>query len=104
MPPPPPPPRGPCLQEGVGTLWRGTGTSLLVSVPMVGIYMPLYDILLQSVAPDAGGAAPVLAGSAARVVAVFAVAPFELLRTRLQVRRGCSWSEAACAWGLRACE
>ena len=72
-------------QEGVQAMWRGTTASLLVAVPMVGIYMPLYDQLLAAWAPHTGAAAaPIAAGSAARTLAVFAVAPFELLRTRLQ--------------------
>lgn len=66
-------------------MWRGTFASLLISVPMVGIYMPLYDHLLKSWTPVTGAAAaPILAGSAARTLACLAVAPFELLRTRLQ--------------------
>lgn len=66
-------------------MWRGTTASLLVSVPMVGIYMPLYDHLVDAWAPHTGAAAaPLTAGAAARTLACFAVAPFELLRTRLQ--------------------
>ncbi len=72
----------------MGALWRGTGASLLMSVPMVGIYMPLYDILMEEW-KGTGAAAPLLAGSAARGVACFAVAPFELMRTRLQVGGFC---------------
>ncbi len=34
--------------EGPGVLWRGTDLSLLVAVPMVAMYFPLYDSLLQS--------------------------------------------------------
>jgi hypothetical protein len=72
-------------QEGLAAMWRGTTASLLISVPMVGIYMPLYDHLLGLLVPHTGAtAAPILAGSVARTFAVFAVAPFELLRTRLQ--------------------
>ena len=33
--------------EGPGVLWRGTDLSLLVAVPMVAMYFPLYDSLLQ---------------------------------------------------------
>ena len=65
-------------------MWRGTAASLLISVPMVGIYMPLYDYLVKTWSPHTGAAAPIAAGSVARTFAVFAVAPFELLRTRLQ--------------------
>lgn len=71
-------------REGLPVLWRGTWASLLIAVPMVGIYMPLYDALQDAWSPSLGGMAPVAAGTAARTAAVFAVAPFELLRTRLQ--------------------
>jgi solute carrier family 25 protein 39/40 len=98
--------------EGLPAMWRGTGTSLVMAVPMVGIYMPLYDDLLagierarrehllereRSSAPPSpsspfaalagrvpSSAAPVAAGALARMVAVLCVAPFELVRTRLQ--------------------
>jgi solute carrier family 25 protein 39/40 len=71
-------------REGVPVLWRGTAASLLIAVPMVGIYMPLYDALLASWAGSMGGLGPVASGITARVSACFCVAPFELLRTRLQ--------------------
>jgi solute carrier family 25 protein 39/40 len=97
-PPPPPPPayrgtlhalRAIAAAEGPAALWRGTGTSLLMAVPMVGIYLPLYDrALAEARAAGAGGAAPLLAGGAARAAAVYATAPFELLRTRLQAAAG----------------
>jgi solute carrier family 25 protein 39/40 len=51
---------------------------------MVGIYMPLYDSLLDSWSQRLGSLAPVVSGTAARTVACFCVAPFELIRTRLQ--------------------
>lgn len=71
-------------REGLPVLWRGTSASLLIAVPMVGIYMPLYDTLLDSWSHSLGSLAPVVSGTAARTVACFCVAPFELIRTRLQ--------------------
>jgi solute carrier family 25 protein 39/40 len=92
-------------QEGMRVLWRGTDVALMMAVPMVGIYLPLYDFLLlrlqqqlQQLAaqqgqgqgqgqqyPIGGGAwAPLVAGTLARTAAVFCTAPFELARTRLQ--------------------
>jgi solute carrier family 25 protein 39/40 len=75
-------------REGLPVLWRGTSASLLIAVPMVGIYMPLYDALLEQWSDRLGRAAPVAAGTAARTAACFCVAPFELLRTRLQASAG----------------
>ena len=53
----------------------------------VGIYLPLYDHLLQQCQATpalAGAGAPLLAGTLARTAAVYCTAPFELVRTRLQ--------------------
>jgi solute carrier family 25 protein 39/40 len=52
---------------------------------MVGIYLPLYDYLLEGAHQQGVGAAsPLIAGTLARTVAVYCTAPFELIRTRLQ--------------------
>ncbi|KAK9864769.1 hypothetical protein WJX84_011121 [Apatococcus fuscideae] len=74
-------------QEGVHALWRGTEASLLITVPLVALYLPLYDSLLQSLqGAGVGMYAPLLAGAGARSVACVATAPLELLKTRLQTR------------------
>eukprot|EP00198_Chlamydomonas_reinhardtii_P006915 XP_001696251.1 mitochondrial substrate carrier protein [Chlamydomonas reinhardtii] len=67
-------------KEGVAALWRGTDTAMLASIPMVGVYMPLYDHLLAriSTAPAVAPYAPVLAGSISRTLAVLLVGPLEL--------------------------
>lgn len=71
--------------EGWAALWRGTSASLLMAVPMVGIYFPLYDALEQHLAASgAGGYAPLAAGGAARTIAVLCTSPLELVRTRMQ--------------------
>jgi len=51
---------------------------------MVGIYLPLYDALYDRWTPSLGVAAPMAAGGLSRFAAVLCVAPFELVRTRLQ--------------------
>lgn len=72
-------------QEGVGVLWRGTGLSLTMAVPMVGIYLPLYDAMLEYAQKQGTGYyAPLLAGTAARSVAVYCTSPIELMRVRVQ--------------------
>ncbi|GLI70232.1 hypothetical protein VaNZ11_015081 [Volvox africanus] len=71
-------------KEGLTALWRGTDTAMLVSIPMVGVYMPLYDYLLQRTAAPLASYAPLVAGSAARTLAVLLVGPLELVRTRQQ--------------------
>ena len=71
-------------QEGARVLWRGTDVSLLMAVPMVGIYLPLYDHLQAQWAVSLGAAAPLYAGAFARTVAVLCTSPLELIRTRMQ--------------------
>jgi len=71
-------------QEGARVLWRGTDVSLLMAVPMVGIYLPLYDYLQAEWANSLGAAAPLYAGAFARTVAVLCTSPLELIRTRMQ--------------------
>lgn len=73
-------------QEGYMVLWRGVYTSMLISVPMVGLYMPLYDYLRTTMPSDSAYAPPV-AGVASRTLAVFCVAPLELVRTRIQASK-----------------
>lgn len=78
--------------EGVKALWRGTGLSLTMAIPMVGIYMPLYDYILGRINAHLRNEndtavrplTPLLAGISARSVAVYCTSPMELMRTRLQ--------------------
>ncbi|KAK7285814.1 hypothetical protein RJT34_20595 [Clitoria ternatea] len=81
-------------QEGFTRLWRGTGASLALSVPTVGIYMPCYDIFRNMMeefttqnAPTLTPYVPLVAGSAARSLACISCYPVELARTRMQAFR-----------------
>lgn len=107
-------------REGWRGLWRGADFALLMSLPMVGVYMPLYDDALaalralpgrieetegegsssssriaRALASDA--VAPALAGGAARAVAVVATSPLELARTRAQAPPGWGAAQAHAA-------
>lgn len=60
--------------------------ALLMAVPMVGIYMPLYDYTRGALQPELGASlAPLTAGALSRTAAVLCTAPLDLLRTRMQV-------------------
>jgi len=73
-------------REGVSALWRGTKTALVMAGPAVGVYLPCYDFIRDycvehELVPNED-MAPLVAGAGARTIAVFAVAPLELMRTR----------------------
>jgi solute carrier family 25, member 39/40 len=60
----------------------------MMAIPMVGIYLPLYDYLVDGLRQrGAGMYAPLLAGTLARTAAGYATSPFELARTRMQAVR-----------------
>ncbi|TKX24665.1 hypothetical protein C1H76_3274 [Elsinoe australis] len=75
--------------EGVWTLWRGLSPTLMMAIPGNVIYFAGYDWLRQNkLSPMRGRVsdayAPLVAGSAARVLAAIVVSPIEMLRTRMQ--------------------
>ncbi|XP_074291660.1 mitochondrial carrier protein MTM1-like [Silene latifolia] len=78
-------------QEGVTRLWRGTNAGLALAIPMVGIYMPFYDVfrirmeqLADEHAPNMEPYVPFVAGALARSLACTTCYPIELARTRMQ--------------------
>lgn len=85
----PPPP--PCLQvvqqEGVLSLWKGNGVTILHRLPYSAINFSTYEhsmALLARMAPHMPDASRrFTAGSAAAVVACTAAYPLDLVRTRL---------------------
>ena len=79
--------------EGVGALWRGTGSNVATCIPSVGIYLVTYEQLKASItqhcgAPQVRAAAPLLAGGLARALSVIGTAPLELMRTRVMAQTG----------------
>ncbi|CAK4022759.1 related to solute carrier family 25 member 39 [Lecanosticta acicola] len=74
--------------EGIWTLWRGLSPTLLMAIPANVIYFAGYDWLRTSprspVINIGDVYAPLVAGSAARILAALAVSPIEMLRTRMQ--------------------
>ena len=82
--------------EGVASWWKGLSPTMAMAVPATVIYYTGYDQLKVKFGfrPDRRNIlAPLLAGSLARTVAVTAVCPIELLRTKLQSRQGYSYGE-----------
>jgi hypothetical protein len=69
--------------EGPSVLWHGVNVSVLISVPMICMYLPMYDTLLAEF-ESKSIYAPSIAGSAARAMSVVATSPLELLKTRIQ--------------------
>lgn len=60
---------------------------LCMHVPLIGIYLPLYDLIHARIAASNSSLAvlaPLVAGVASRSTAVLATAPLDFVRTRLQ--------------------
>ncbi|OAA62272.1 Mitochondrial carrier domain protein [Cordyceps fumosorosea ARSEF 2679] len=92
--------------EGVTTLWRGLSPTLVMTIPANIIYFTGYDNLryhpkspLSNLSSDY---APLAAGSIARVIAVAAVGPIELFRTRIQASGSASGHFMETLSGIKA--
>ncbi len=73
--------------EGVLTLWRGLGPSLLLAIPSSGIYFAIYASIKQRLQAHGNFDAslvPMYAGALARVFSGILAAPLDLIRTNLQ--------------------
>ena len=82
--------------EGISSWWKGLSPTLLMALPSTVIYYSTYDMLKMKFGfkPDEVNiVAPLLSGSLARSIAVTAVCPIELLRTKLQAQHGYSFKE-----------
>lgn len=72
--------------EGVTTLWRGISITLIMAIPANVVYFTGYEYIrdnspFEQILPTFN---PVICGALARLLAATTVAPFELLKTRLQ--------------------
>lgn len=76
--------------EGPSTLWRGLSPTLVMAIPANVIYFAGYDWLRYSHTSPfrkmgmSDNYTPLVAGSAARVMAALVVSPIEMFRTRMQ--------------------
>ena len=51
-------------QEGVSSMFKGTNVGLMLAVPLVAIYLPLYDVFSAYLAPsNIGLFGPLAAGT-----------------------------------------
>ena len=82
--------------EGIRSWWKGLSPTLLMAVPLTVVYFTGYEQLKVLFGFRTGKynyLAPALAGGTARLVAVTAVCPIELLKTKIQSRQGYSYKE-----------
>ncbi|KAK6198774.1 mitochondrial carrier domain-containing protein [Scheffersomyces amazonensis] len=70
--------------EGLATLWRGLSITLLMTVPSNIVYFTGYEYLRDNLPTSKHPLNPLLCGSLARILSTTCVAPFELIKTRLQ--------------------
>lgn len=73
-------------EEGVRTLYRGLGITLLMAIPSNVVYFSGYEFLRDSspLREQFPVLNPLLCGSVARILAATTVAPLELIKTRIQ--------------------
>ena len=82
--------------EGVRSWWKGLSPTLAMAVPATVIYYTSYDQLKVAFGfqpRKKNIMAPMLAGAISRTVAVAAICPMELVRTKMQSRLGYSYQE-----------
>jgi len=82
--------------EGIASLWRGTGIAIVTAFPSVGIYLTMYDQLKAKLVHVMNkDTMPLVAGGSARAVAVVLTNPLEVIRTRIMAERG---SQGSSGW------
>jgi solute carrier family 25, member 39/40 len=70
--------------EGILSLYRGFLPTLVMSIPATVIYFVGYETLKERFDRQSIPYSPLLSGMSARILAVAAISPLELLRTRMQ--------------------
>lgn len=77
--------------EGITSLWSGLPPTLLQSFPQVVLYFTTYEQIKRLVGyheiNNPNPILPTISGGVARVIAVTAVSPIELVRTKVQSER-----------------
>lgn len=77
--------------EGITSLWSGLPPTLLMAFPQVVLYFTTYDKCKDWFGyheiTNPNKLLPVLSGGFARIIAVTAVSPLELIRTKIQSER-----------------
>lgn len=73
-------------EEGLCTLYRGLGLTLVMAIPANVVYFSGYEFLRDSspLKDDYPVINPLLCGSIARILAATSIAPLELIKTRTQ--------------------
>lgn len=75
--------------EGMRSLWSGLPPTLVMAVPATVVYFSCYEHFRNLFGYSAGLEEndwwkPIMAGASARTLAVFAISPLEMVRTKLQ--------------------
>ena len=74
--------------EGLGSLWSGLPPTLVMAVPQVILYFTVYEETKRFMGyheiHNPNPLLPVMSGGMARTIAVTAVSPLELIRTKIQ--------------------
>lgn len=77
--------------EGITSLWSGLPPTLLMALPSVIIYFTSYDETKRRLGyhelHNPNKLIPIVSGGIARVLAVTAISPIELIRTKIQSER-----------------
>ncbi|MCH0629312.1 hypothetical protein JNB11_04975 [Kocuria palustris] len=71
-------------REGLPTLWRGLSLTLFMSIPSNIIYFTGYEFIRDHLPIYHHSLNPLVCGMLARTISATLVAPFELIKTRLQ--------------------